>query len=55
MRVTCERKVWQRFNLIDAFQNNPKNKGYLPKTSVTAFTIQTDERGAFNGALILAF
>ena len=40
MRVTCERKVWQRFNLIDAFQNDPKNKGYLPKTSVTTFSIQ---------------
>ena len=41
--ITFEWKVLQR---SDACQNDPKNKGYLPKTSATAFTMQKVEKGA---------
>ena len=51
MIIAFELKVSKR---SDAFQNYPKSKGYLPKTSAAAFTIQKVEKGALNISLDLS-
>ena len=48
MIITFELKVLQR---SDAFQKNPKSKGYLPKTSAVALALQKVEKGALNISL----